>query len=66
MLQGKSERIDHAMARLARLGLCLKRDALTGRQVGMKIGRKRSDGLGRRPQHPAQDAASNKDTAMDR
>ncbi len=32
----------------------------------MEIRRKRSDGLRRRPQHPAQDTPSNKDAAMDR
>ena len=32
----------------------------------MEVGRKRGDGLGRRPKHPAQDAAGNEDAAMDR
>ena len=54
MLQGKSERIDHAVARLARLGFGLQRHALAGRQVRVEIGRERGDGLGRRPEHPAQ------------
>ena len=56
MLQGKSERIDHPVARLARFGLGLKRDALAGRQVRMEIGSERSDGLRRWPKHPAQHA----------
>ena len=66
MLQGKSQGIDHAMARPARLGLRLNRHALAGCQVRMKVGSQRSNGLGRRTEHPAQNAAGDENPAMNR
>ena len=66
MLQGKSERIDHTVARPARFRLSLNRHPLPGRQVRMKIGGERGNGFGRRPEHSAQDAAGNENPAMDR
>ena len=66
MLQGKSEGIDHAMARPARLGLGLNRHALSRRQIGMKVGGQGSDGFRRRSQHPAEHAAGNENPAMNR
>ena len=65
-LQREAQRVDHAVAHLARLRAGLKRDALAGGQAGVQVGRQRGDGRRRRPERPAQDPARQEHAAMDR
>ena len=65
MLQGKTEGVNHAVARLAGFWFRLKHHSLSGRQIRMEIGSQRSDGLWRRPQYTAKNAPRNENTPMD-